>query len=150
VGIDPRTGIVYLTEDDLRGQLDPKRPGRDTQDSFLYRYIPNDRGKRPGAPARRRPPPGARDRETGPVTDLFDQGQRFPTAWRDVRWEQAHEDALSVEAVRFNRLEGASFAGGTFWLPTRPGARSEPARSTATRRPPARWSSSSMAATRRR
>jgi uncharacterized protein len=116
VGIDPHTGIVYLTEDDFRGALDPKRPRRDTQESFLYRHIPDDRHRRPGALQK-----GGRlqalaiERERV-LTDLLEQGQRFPTAWRDVRWEEAHEDALRVGAVRFNRLEGAFFAGGAFWF----------------------------------
>jgi hypothetical protein len=116
VGIDPHTGIVYLTEDDFRGQLDPKQPRHDTQESFLYRYIPNDRGKRPGALQAGGQLQALAIARQSPVTDLLDQGQRFPTAWREVRWEEAHEDALRVEAVRFNRLEGAFFAGGTFWF----------------------------------
>jgi uncharacterized protein len=61
VDIDPATGIAYLTEDDFRGSIpdDPNdeivadvpdtEGGRGTRVSFLYRYIPNDLGQRPGA-----------------------------------------------------------------------------------------------------
>jgi uncharacterized protein len=116
VGIDPHTGIVYLTEDDFRGQLDPMEPRRDTQESFLYRYIPNDQRRRPGALQEGGRLQALAIKQNSPVTDLIEQGRRFPIAWRDVPWEEAHEAALRVEAVRFNRLEGAFFAGGTFWF----------------------------------
>jgi secreted PhoX family phosphatase len=50
VDIDPETGIAYLTEDDPSGisnTQDPTVP--ETGASFLYRFIPNNRAKRPGA-----------------------------------------------------------------------------------------------------
>ena len=60
VDIDPATGIAYLTEDDFRGSIPdvpndeivadvPDTEGNGTRVSFLYRYIPNDRTRRPGA-----------------------------------------------------------------------------------------------------
>ena len=118
VGIDPRTSIAYLTEDDFVGDVDPLDPSKDTRSSFLFRYIPDDRGHEPGALQRG----GALealvvDEEAAPRDpDLFDEGQGFPVRWIPVRPELAHEDALERGATRFNRLEGAFFAGGAFWF----------------------------------
>jgi secreted PhoX family phosphatase len=124
VDIDPRTGIAYLTEDDFRGDIvdanaeivaDDTPPG--TRVSFLYRYIPKSRKQRPGAL-----------QEGGKLqvmtleempnynVDLANPGQRFGVVWKNVDWEEPHEDAEDLGAARFNRLEGAYFAGGAFWF----------------------------------
>jgi secreted PhoX family phosphatase len=118
VAVDPRTGIVYLTEDDLApGELDPDDPRRDTKRSFLYRYLPDDRRRRPGALQR-----GGRlqalaiDERPRAEADLFRRGQRLGVVWCDVEAEGAHASALEAGAARFNRLEGAYLAGGAFWF----------------------------------
>jgi uncharacterized protein len=129
VDIDPATGIAYLTEDDFRGSVadDPNAEvvadvpdtegGRGTRVSFLYRYIPNDRGQRPGALQR-----GGRlqvmtlDKRKDYNADLAFPGDRFRVVWRDVNPEEPHESAEDLKAARFNRLEGAYFAGGAFWF----------------------------------
>jgi secreted PhoX family phosphatase len=49
VDIDPRTGIVYLTEDDFEGLIDDEDPSLDTRRSYFYRFLPNNRRQRPGA-----------------------------------------------------------------------------------------------------
>lgn len=116
VDVDPQSGIVYLTEDDFRGALDPRHPRKDTQESFLYRYLPHDRSKRPGALQRGGRLQALAIEERNPVTDLLDRGQRFGIVWKDVRPEEAHEEASRLGAVRFNRLEGAFLAGGAFWF----------------------------------
>jgi uncharacterized protein len=134
VDIDPATGIAYLTEDDFRGAIvdanaevvadytnnetDPATgaPGIGTRVSFLYRYIPNNTDARPGALQE-----GGRLQvltlEQGNFNvDLANQGQRFGVLWRDVDPEEPHESAEDLGAARFNRLEGAYFAGGAFWF----------------------------------
>ncbi len=129
VDIDPATGIAYLTEDDFRGVIvsDPNAEvvagqttdegGRGTRVSFLYRYIPNDRTQRPGALQR-----GGRlqvmtiEKKRNYNVDLASQGQRLGVVWRDVNPEEPHESAEDLGAARFNRLEGAHFAGGAFWF----------------------------------
>jgi uncharacterized protein len=117
VAIDPRTGIAYLTEDDVRGRIDPRDPRRDTVRSFLYRYLPGDRSRRPGALHR-----GGRlqalavEERRAPDADLFEPRQRFGVVWKDVAAERAHDDALARGAARFTRLEGAAFAGGALWF----------------------------------
>jgi len=124
VDIDPRSGIAYLTEDDFRGSIpaDPTQevvaddtpPG--TRVSFLYRYIPNDSHQRPGALQK-----GGRLQvltlERGNFNaDLAKPRQDFGVVWRDVNPEEPHEAAQKLGAARFNRLEGACFAGGAFWF----------------------------------
>jgi uncharacterized protein len=135
VDIDPSTGIAYLTEDDFRGAIvdanaevvadytkdetDPAtgRPGVGTRVSFLYRYIPKDRSQRPGALQK-----GGKLQvltlETGRNfnADLASQGQAFGVVWRNVNPQEPHESAENIGATRFNRLEGAYFAGGVFWF----------------------------------
>jgi secreted PhoX family phosphatase len=129
VDIDPATGIAYLTEDDFRGSIadDPNAEvvadvpdtegGRGTRVSFLYRYVPNDRGQRPGALQR-----GGKlqvvtlDKRKDYNADLAFPGDRFRVVWRDVNPEEPHESAEDLKAARFNRLEGAYFAGGAFWF----------------------------------
>ena len=124
VDIDPNTGIAYLTEDDFRGTIPPDPndevvaddtpPG--TRVSFLYRYIPEDTSAKPGALQK-----GGRLQvmtlEQGNFNaDLANQGDTFGVVWKDVNPEEPHEDAEDLGAARFNRLEGAYFAGGAFWF----------------------------------
>jgi uncharacterized protein len=84
--------------------------------SFLYRYIPRNRKQRPGALQK-----GGRLQvmtlEQGNFNaDLADPGQKFGVVWRDVDPAEPHESAEDLGAARFNRLEGAHFAGGAFWF----------------------------------
>jgi len=117
VAIDPRTGIVYLTEDDARGGVvRDERQGRRLQ-SFLYRFLPADRGRRPGALQR-----GGRlqalvleEREAARADGLA-RRRGVEVAWKDVDPEDAHDSALERGAVQFKRLEGADFAGGALWF----------------------------------
>ncbi|MBW3593245.1 MAG: PhoX family protein, partial [Actinobacteria bacterium] len=119
VDIDPATGIAYLTEDDFRGRIE-RDPNLDTRSSFLYRYVPNDTSRRPGALQRGGTLQAMALDEvpaTGRDADFFAEGQRFGVRWVTVRPETAAEDALAHPAtIRFNRLEGAHFAGGAFWF----------------------------------
>jgi secreted PhoX family phosphatase len=124
-GVDPATGIVYLTEDDFRGSIsaDPNEeivaddtpPG--TRVSFLYRYIPKDTNQRPGALQK-----GGRlqvmtlEQMPNYNVDLANPGQKFGVVWKTVKPEEPHESAEDLGAARFNRLEGAYFAGGAFWF----------------------------------
>jgi secreted PhoX family phosphatase len=124
VDIDPRTGIAYLTEDDFRGAIvapnaevvaDDTPPG--TRVSFLYRYIPTNKKQRPGALQ-----DGGKlqvmtlEEMPNYNFDLANPEQRFGVVWKNVNWEEPHEDAEDLGAARFNRLEGAYFAGGAFWF----------------------------------
>jgi secreted PhoX family phosphatase len=119
IDIDPRTGIVYLTEDDFRGSQPPpdqEVPGA-TRSSFLYRYLPDNRAQRPGALQE-----GGRLQamaiQSRPLynIDLGRTGERFQVVWVDVRADEPHDDALAEGAARFQRLEGCHFAGGAFWF----------------------------------
>ncbi|WP_261129736.1 PhoX family protein [Bacillus sp. Marseille-Q3570] len=115
--IDPATGIVYLTEDDFRGTIDPDDPANDERSSFLYRYIPKDRSQKPGALQKGgKLQAMAIEEKTNPDADFMNPGQKFGVIWKDVNKEEPHDDALNKGCVRFNRLEGASFAGGVFWF----------------------------------
>jgi uncharacterized protein len=129
VDIDPQTGIAYLTEDDFRGTIpdDPNdeivadvpntEGGRGTRVSFLYRYLPNDRGQRQGALQQ-----GGQlqvmtlDKRRNYNVDLAFPGDRFQVVWKDIDPAEPHESAEDLGAARFGRLEGAYFAGGAFWF----------------------------------
>ncbi|MBA3420936.1 MAG: DUF839 domain-containing protein [Thermoleophilaceae bacterium] len=117
VAIDPRTGIVYLTEDAARGGVIRGGEQGRRVESFLYRFVPADRGRRPGALGR-----GGRlqalllEQRAAARADGLTQGREVEVAWRDVDPEDAHDSALNRGAVRFNRLEGADFAGGALWF----------------------------------
>jgi hypothetical protein len=117
VGIDPATGYVYLTEDDFRGG--DVVPGSDRRVSYLYRFRPNRTGF-PGAlqqggvleslaieslvtPAQR-------------TADFWTQGQTFAPIWKTVDAADPPASAEAQGCIRFNRLEGADFAGGAFWF----------------------------------
>jgi secreted PhoX family phosphatase len=135
VDIDPATGIAYLTEDDFRGSIpaDPNaevvadfstsetdpatgQRGTGTRVSYLYRFIPTDKSQRPGA-LQKGGKLQAMVLEQGNFNaDLANPGQKFGVVWRDVDPADPHEGAEDVGAARFNRLEGAYFAGGAFWF----------------------------------
>ncbi|HEV2742124.1 MAG TPA: alkaline phosphatase PhoX, partial [Rubrobacter sp.] len=121
VVVDPATGIVYLTEDDFRGFVVPdpedETPGTRMRVSFLYRYLPDIRPRRPGHLQR-----GGKlqvmSLEESPRynADLAAPRQRFGVIWKNVDPEEPHADAKSQNAARFNRLEGACLAGGSLWF----------------------------------
>lgn len=119
VDIDPRTGIAYLTEDDFRGRqvpADEEVPGT-TRSSFLYRYLPDDRSRRPGAlQAGGQLQAMGIDERPLENMDLGETGQRYTVVWHDVDPEEPHADALAKGAARFQRLEGCHFSGGAFWF----------------------------------
>jgi secreted PhoX family phosphatase len=119
VDIDPETGIAYLTEDDPTGVSNTGDPAAETGASFLFRFIPKNRSRRPGALQ-----DGGRlqvmtiDETTQTNADLYGRGQRVAVRWADIaNPDAAHEQALAtVGAVKFNRLEGAFFKNGVFWF----------------------------------
>lgn len=125
LGVDPATGLVYLTEDDFRGGI-PADPSAEiaaspaaggSRSSFLYRFLPHDRRGRPGA-LQNGGVLEALAIEENPHynADLASTDQRFQVVWKQVNPASAHEDALARGAARFNRLEGADFRGGAFWF----------------------------------
>ncbi len=116
VDIDPRTGIAYLTEDDFEGLIDDDDPSLDTRRSYFYRYLPNNRRARPGALQEGGTLQVAKLDEAPSDADFIDLGQRFTVRWITVNPETPRDDALAVDATRFNRLEGAYFKGGAFWF----------------------------------
>jgi secreted PhoX family phosphatase len=116
VDIDPRTGIAYLTEDDFEGLIDDDDPNADTRRSYFYRFLPNNRRARPGALQEGGTLQVAKLDEAPADADFIDLGQRFTGRWITVNPETPRDDALAVDATRFNRLEGAFFRGGTFWF----------------------------------
>ncbi|WP_411288387.1 alkaline phosphatase PhoX [Phenylobacterium sp.] len=107
--IDPRTGVVYLTED--------------TADSLIYRYLPNDR---------RRLHSGGRLQalgfREGAQADPRNKVERFwsPGDWRDVVWidldgVESPADDLRLRgaargAARFARGEGLWFGDGELFI----------------------------------
>jgi hypothetical protein len=119
IDVDPRTGIVYLTEDDFQGSIpdDVIGEGPESRVSFLYRYLPDNRAQRPGAL-----------HEGGKLqvmtldflprfnVDLAYERDRFGVVWRDVDAADPRPQAIEFGAARFQRLEGCHFAGGAFWF----------------------------------
>lgn len=116
IDVDPRTGIAYLTEDDFRGTIDPNDPNLDTRSSFLYRYLPNSRRRRPGALQEGGTLQALKIDEGPADADFLEPGQRFGVRWVTVDPAEAAASALSQGATKFNRLEGCNFAGGAFWF----------------------------------
>lgn len=119
-GVDPETGIVYLTEDDFRGE-DPPDPRDESvgesRVSFLYRYVPNDPAPKPGALHKGgKLQVMALEERSAFNVDLVSTSRRFGVVWKDVDPEDPHDDAEDKGAARFNRLEGAHFSGGAFWF----------------------------------
>jgi len=106
VAVDPRTGIVYLTED--------------RNDGVIYRFLPSEPGKlaaggrlqalriegRPPADTRNWPDTGER----------FPRRTRLPVEWIDLEGIEAPEDDLRYrarerKAALFARAEGMWFGG---------------------------------------
>ncbi len=124
VDIDPATGIAYLTEDDFRGSIpsdptaevvaDDAPPG--SRVSFLYRYIPNVKPRKPGDLQKGGKLQVLTLEQLNFNADLASPGQKFGVVWKDVNPEEPHESAEDVGAARFGRLEGAHFSGGAFWF----------------------------------
>jgi secreted PhoX family phosphatase len=112
VDIDPRTGIAYLTEDDFEGLIDDDDPNADTRRSYFYRFLPNNRRARPGALQEGGTLQVAKLDEAPADADFIDLGQRFTVRWITVNPETPRDDALAVDATRFNRLEGLSLGAG--------------------------------------
>jgi secreted PhoX family phosphatase len=101
--IDPATGYVYLTEDASK--------------SFLYRFIPNDTSRKPGALQKGGKLQAAAIEEIGhTLASSFNQGQKFGIVWKDVDPEKPTLEAEQKGCIIFSRLEGAYFAGGVFWF----------------------------------
>jgi secreted PhoX family phosphatase len=109
VGVDPRTGIVYLTEDSRFGESDDGV-------SFLFRYLPEDRGRRPGALGRGGALEALALRGGERATADEPWPGRAGVAWRTVDPEDAHAVALGKGCARFGRLEGCHFAGGALFF----------------------------------
>jgi uncharacterized protein len=117
-GVDPATGIVYLTEDDFRSTT-PSNPNDETAESrvsFLYRYVPVDPSPVPGALHKGGKLQVLTLEQGNFNADLASPRQKFGVVWRDVNSDEPHADAETKGAARFNRLEGAYFAGGAFWF----------------------------------
>lgn len=118
IDVDPRTGIVYLTEDSFAGSIppDPNTETDSSRASVLFRYLPNDRRQRPGALLNGGTLQALTIEGVTRNADLYNPGQSFAARWVTVDPAIAHADALAKGAVRFTRLEGSNFAGGAFWF----------------------------------
>jgi secreted PhoX family phosphatase len=119
IDIDPRTGIVYLTEDDFQNAIpdDPNAEDATSRVSFLYRFLPTNRAQRPGAlqEGGKLQVMTVRDIPSFNV-DLAENGERFGVVWVDVSAEDPRAGAVGAGAARFQRLEGCHFAEGAFWF----------------------------------
>lgn len=112
-GVDPATGIVYLTED--AGTPDPPTPsGR--RMSYLYRYLPEDRSFRPGALHEGGRLQALAVDQVARRPEGLTRGRRLQVRWVDVSADEPHDDAVEHDALPFTRLEGAAFAGGALWF----------------------------------
>jgi len=110
IGIDPKTGIVYMTED------------RD--DSAFYRFIPNDRrhlhkGGKLQALAVRDHPHALTDNRTGGV--LWQAGDSFNVDWIDLDEVESPNNDLRTRAhakgaAQFARGEGVWFGDGELYF----------------------------------
>ncbi len=101
--VDPQTGIWYLTEDN--------------NPSFFYRFTPHDRSQKLGSLQKGGILEAAAIDElpANPASN-FTSGQKYGIVWKEVNPERAKEDARDLGCIRFERLEGAWFAAGTFWF----------------------------------
>jgi secreted PhoX family phosphatase len=102
VAIDPRTGVVYMTED--------------MSDGAFYRYLPNDarylhKGGRLQALAFRDVPRAATSNK---YSHLWNAGDRHAVTWIDLKDVESPDDSLRTQAylkgaARFSRGEGIHF-----------------------------------------
>lgn len=112
VAVDPRTGIVYLTED--RG------------DGLFYRYIPNVKGKMlEGGKLQALGISGAKSRDTrnweDPKAEEFPVGIAHDVVWIDIDNVESPADDLRYQglekgAARFARGEGIWFGQGELYF----------------------------------
>jgi uncharacterized protein len=103
-GVDPETGIVYLTEDDGPA-------------SYLYRYTPDDRSGTPGSLAEGGVLEALALDEAGAAeANELDAETGYLERWVGVDPENAKAGAEDNGAIRFVRLEGAWFADGALWF----------------------------------
>ncbi len=107
--VDPRTGIVYLTED---------RPN-----SLFYRFIPAHKGQlHHGGKLQALVIRDALKAETGNQTStLWKMGDRFATSWIDLKNVESPDDTLREEgfalgAARFVRGEGIHWGNGELFF----------------------------------
>jgi len=117
IGLDPETGIVYLTEDgETETAADPRD---DTGGSFLYRFIPADTSQQPGALQKGGTLEALTVVENAPEAndaDLVGAGGALVATWVEVSQDDTNADAVAKGCLKFNRLEGAAFAAGTLWF----------------------------------
>lgn len=115
--VDPRTGVVYMTED--------------MSDGVFYRYLPNDkrylgRGGRLQALKILDAPQAITSNQ---ADALWRQGDSFKVAWIDLTDVESPDDSLRTQAwlagaARFSRAEGIHFGNNElFFACTSGGAR---------------------------
>lgn len=107
--VDPRTGIVYLTED---------RP-----DSLFYRFIPESKGElHRGGRLQALVIRNAPKAETGNQNNtLWKMGDRFDVSWIDLNDVESPDDSLRQQgfengAARFIREEGIHWGNGELFF----------------------------------
>ncbi len=113
VAFDPRGGAFYLTEDhNPSGLDDPDLAGP----SFLYRYVPFDARRRPGALQGGGLLQALTLEERSPRPGALDRRRRFGVTWRLVDPGRANEDAQAKGCAAFVRIEGCAFGAGALWF----------------------------------
>lgn len=110
IGIDPRTGIVYLTED-----APPQ--------SFVYRFVPSNGSARPGALHEGGRLQAMRLQDDSAGDGAYRPGVAVKVGWIDVGPDEAPESAEDQGAIAFQKLEGALYADDVFWFPDTDGGR---------------------------
>jgi secreted PhoX family phosphatase len=109
--VDPETGVVYLTEDQI--------------DSCLYRFVPDTYGNLTAGVLQALvvldAPEGVDLRNNQPDTPRFAEGTRLPVSWVTIRDPEAlisptsHQGRFGGAAV-FARGEGAWFGNGALYF----------------------------------
>jgi uncharacterized protein len=105
IAIDPRTGVVYQTED--RG------------DGLFYRYIPNQRKKL--AAGGKLQALAIKGKPQAITNTGFPVGKQLPVEWIDIEDPDPKEDTVRVEgfskgAAQFNRGEGAWYGNNEIYF----------------------------------